>query len=126
MCVCVHVRLHVSVTWICMIRFARKGLKCVVSRHSFHHHLIAKSTDQQDMCIIQINSLFLLRLFSQACWTSMRVWVIFKWFWWDLTDSQPAVNYHITAIVTLTIALASFSDNQSTRSQLMPFGSVKF
>ena len=66
-CVYVHVRVHVSATWICMTRFARKGLKYVVSRHSFHHHLIAKSTDQQDMCIIQINGLFLLRLSSQAC-----------------------------------------------------------
>ena len=33
-------------------RFERGSYTCTASRHTFHHHLLATSMDQQHMCLV--------------------------------------------------------------------------
>ena len=68
---------------------------CTVSKHTFHHHLIATSMDQQHMYLILLK--FKQSAFTQASFSSLMstiAQVVFTWPHLPLISKQQDVIHH--------------------------------
>ena len=83
----------------------------------FHSNVI--SVDQCSYTCVIIKQFTQLVSFS-SLFDVHSTWVILKWLWWDLTDSQPAVNHHMAhQLAILIVNLTSFYDNHEHREILI-------
>ena len=73
---------------------------CTVSRHTFHHHLLATSMHQWHMVLILLKveqSAFTQAFFSSLSGIiSTSAWVVFTWPHLLLASRQLTMNYHTT------------------------------